>query len=478
MKTALKKMFVVLLVLIIGAGMFGCNSTNNQNKEKTDPTAELTDTLDTVINRDDGKSLAGLAVLAIKDGKIAYEKGFGFRYIDNENSDNNLPFETDTKMRIASVSKAVTAIGVMQLVEQGKINLDTDINTYLGFILRNPAYPDTPITTRMLLSHTSSLRDGEIYSIPPQYSIQEFFKKNGAYYEDGAHFAGEGQAPGEYFSYANLNYGILGTIIEAVTHERFDKHMKESILAPMKITGSYNVADLNEKEIGNLAVVYRKKYDDNGNSTLGSAWIPQVDDYKGVPVESNTTMISNPDTENSFEFVSLEDYTIGTNATHFGPQGGLRVSAKDLAKIALLFMNDGMSSDNQILTKESVDLMYTPQWTWNGDDAEGTNGDFEYGLFASWGLGIHIITNGEHYDGYGDTFLQDRKLNVGGHYGDAYGMFSLFMVDRESDDAFIYLSNGAECDLYADPAYGNYSENWIWEEEIVTALYTNIFTQK
>ena len=471
-----KKILSLAMTLVMGVSLFACAPA--KSGEETDPNAELTSALDSVINREDGKALAGLAVLAIKDGEIAYEKGFGYRYIDNENAENNLPFDTDTKMRIASVSKTFTAIGVMKLVEQGKIDLDADISKYLHFSLRNPNYPDTPITVRMLLSHTSSLRDGEIYSLPPQYSVAEFFQEGATYYENGAHFASRGQAPGEYFSYANINFGLLGTIIEAASQQRFDQYMSENVLKPMGITGSFNVSDFNEKEIGNLAVVYRKLYDADGNSVPGSAWIPQIDDYKGVPVKANTTMVSNPDSENSFEFYPLDDYVLGRNATHFSPQGGLRVSAEDLAKLALMFMNDGMSGDTQILSKESVDLMFTPQWTWNGNDAEGTNGDFEYGLFACWGLGIHIITNGEHYGGYGDTFLQGRPLSVSGHYGDAYGMFSLFMVDRAADQAFIYLSNGAECDLYAEPSYGAYSENWIWEEEIVTALYQYIFPEK
>ena len=130
-----------------------------------------------------------------------------------------------------------------------------------------------------------------------------------------------------------------------------------------------------------------------------------------------------------------------------------------------------------LLKPETVDAMFTPVWTWNGSEDE-SNGDAEGGLFACYGLGIHIITNGAYNGGYGDNFLEDvsaQKLNLAGHYGDAYGEFSIFMLDRNAKAGFVYICNGTECDYYNEPSYGAYSENWIWEEEMVTALYEYIF---
>src|SRR5436190_22947897 len=65
----------------------------------------------------------------------------------------------DDPARIASISKLAVAIGVMRLVEQGRLDLDRDVSFYLGWPLRNPAFPDQPITLRLLLSHRSSLKD-------------------------------------------------------------------------------------------------------------------------------------------------------------------------------------------------------------------------------------------------------------------------------------------------------------------------------
>lgn len=71
------------------------------------------------------------------------------------------PVTADDPVRIASISKLVTALGVMRLVDRGKLDLDRDVSDYLGWRLRNPAFPDRAITLAMLLSHRSSLLDGE-----------------------------------------------------------------------------------------------------------------------------------------------------------------------------------------------------------------------------------------------------------------------------------------------------------------------------
>ena len=97
----------------------------------------------------------------------------------------------DTKYRIASISKMVAAIGVMQQVEKGKIKLDADVSRYLGFTFRNPNFPGEKITARMLLSHTSSLRDGDYYTFPATDKLSDYVTPTGAHFEDGARW----QAP-------------------------------------------------------------------------------------------------------------------------------------------------------------------------------------------------------------------------------------------------------------------------------------------
>ncbi|MBQ9459388.1 MAG: beta-lactamase family protein [Oscillospiraceae bacterium] len=464
---------VILLLALALTSLTGCAAGGKEAKTK----AALDSAMERVVNRDDGRALAGLAVEAIQDGKVVYSWAGGRRYIDNAEPKNDLPFETSTRVRIASVSKTFAAVGIMQMAEQGKLNLDADVSGYLGFALRHPEYPDTPITCRMLLSHTSGLRDGEQYSIAPSYSLSEFFVPDGAYYEDGAHFSDAGEAPGEYFCYCNLNYGVLATILESVSGERFDRYMTNHVLKPMGIGASFSLSDLSDEERDGVSEIYRKEYDENGWAVEGSGWIVQFDKRDERSGDPDAVTVANPDSEGGCSAASAADYVIGTNATIFSPQGGLRISADELAVYAQMYMNGGSINGNQILTPASVDAMFTPVWTWNGSE-DDSNGDAEGGLFACYGLGIHIITNGAYNGGYGDNFLEDtsaQTLQLAGHYGDAYGEFSIFMLDREKKAGFVYVCNGTECDYYNEPSYGNYSENWIWEEEIVTALYENIF---
>jgi len=131
---------------------------------------------------DTGTKVPRLGVIAFKDGKEIYSSFQGSAIIDSQTPQKNHPFTRKSRFRVASVSKMFTVFTIMQLVEQGKLNLDDDVSKYLGFTLRNPHYPNMPITVRMLASHQSSLRDGKIYSIPPQMGLQEFFRKDGFVY--------------------------------------------------------------------------------------------------------------------------------------------------------------------------------------------------------------------------------------------------------------------------------------------------------
>ena len=106
-----------------------------------------------------GEKVPGLAVIVFKDGKEVYRNMMGNRFLSPRNKNWNLPVTSDSRFRVASISKIFTATGYMQLVEEGKISLDEDVSRYLGFTLRNPGYPNKAITSRMLLSHTSSIRD-------------------------------------------------------------------------------------------------------------------------------------------------------------------------------------------------------------------------------------------------------------------------------------------------------------------------------
>lgn len=413
-----------------------------------------------------GTCVPGLGVIVYKDGEKVYSDFLGCRHIDPEDRSKDLPITADTRLRVASVSKQFTALTIMQLVDQKKVALDGDVSDYLGFKLRNPNYPDTPITVRMLLSHTSSIRDGEAYSIPPQYSVKEFFDPEGKFYDDGAHFAPEGQIPGEYFKYTNLNYGLLGTIIEAVTGERFDEYMRAHILKQLDIHGSFNPGDFDEKEFKLLGAIYQKqkdgKWDENG------PWFPQIDEYDGKIPDRNMVYVNNPDVRDTDSWYSMKDYKPGTNATVYSPQGGLRISYNELEHLLQMYLGDGVYHGKQIISPDLLKEMFTVQWRY---DPEHPNGSTYGGSIEAYCLGIYPL--------FGDgtsRAVKDYVIELRGHLGEAYGLLSGIMIRPGTKDGFVYMMNGEAIAEDDDPrSAGAFSGNYIWEENIMNAICSNAF---
>ena len=180
----------------------------------------------------------------------------------------NIEMTTSSKYRIASVSKTITAIAVMQLVDQNLLNLDEDISNILGFEVKNPHNPDVAITTRMLLSHTSTIIDGSTYSNflgatvnnNPIPNLSEILAVGGQYYNAGQF---NNTLPGTYFNYSNINYVILGTLVEKVSNLRFDVYCRQNIFQVLGIDASFNVNDLDD--IDELAVLLTRRQN-NGNT--------------------------------------------------------------------------------------------------------------------------------------------------------------------------------------------------------------------
>ncbi|MFZ4479959.1 MAG: serine hydrolase domain-containing protein, partial [Rhodoferax sp.] len=298
---------------------FCAAQTAGPNPSGTTPLARLDQELKAVLD-DPGKPLASLSALAIHGGEIVYQGHFGMRVIDASNPQRSLPADGQTLFRVASISKLVTAIGAMQLVEQKRLDLDADISQYLGFRVRNPNFPHAVISARMLLNHTSSLRDAAGYSFAPEQSLQSVLDPNGDNYGAGQQWAPASpvsdRAPGRYFDYVNLNWGVLGTVMEAASGQRFDHYMKRAVLEPLRIPGNFNAEALSASEIRNLAVLYRKRSKEVWHGS--GPWVAQADDYQGqLPVPRP----------------GLELYRPGRNATPFSPQGGLRITAIGLARL-------------------------------------------------------------------------------------------------------------------------------------------------
>lgn len=420
----------------------------------------------TAILNDPLAPIAGYAVAVIDGNRILYKECGGVSNVVHKDFRKYWPMKSSTRLRIASISKMFSAIAVMRLVEQGKLNLDADVSNYVGFLLRNPNYPTDVITLRMLLSHTSSLRDGSEYSIPPEYGIEEFFLKEGQYYGNGEHFAdsqdGVERQPGVFFAYTNLNYGVIGTVLERISGLRFDEFMKKNILEPMGMEASFNVGDFDERSIFEISPLYMRYLD---KTTGKEHWLPQIDDYRGVLQSRDQVLITNPDVGEENVVADLTNYRIGTNGTLFSPQGGLRISADELLLLIEMLLNDGKLNGKEFLQKKSVDLMFTPYWT--HDHAKG-NGDTYAGLMTCFGLGIHIMTAKER-----DRFIRNRDIILSGHFGEAYGLLAGLFLDRTNKRGILYIINGV-----GTPESGNsgqYSGMYRWEEKFCTAIFDNLF---
>lgn len=391
------------------------------------------------IVNDPQRPLSGLSVLVVRDGAVAYQQQFGQRRLDTAGSGVTAPVTPQTLFRIASISKMVTTLGLMKLVEEGKLSLDADASDYLGFPLRNPQYPTRAISLRHLLSHTSTLRDDAGYSWGAGTQLRDVLRP------DGKMWAREGE-PGAYFTYSNLNWGVIGTIMERASGERFDRLMRRLLLAPMGLKGGYNPAEFSQQEIVDTATLYRRRTRDTEVWDSKGPWIAQVDDF-GV-----SAPLAPP---------GLDRYVVGSNATLFSPTGGIRLSAPDLGKIMLMLMNGGRHEGKQILQPQSLAAMFTEQWRFNG-----SNGDTLKGLYHSWGLGTQRFAD---VRGNMGGMPADGRFRAVGHLGEAYGLISTFALDLEKKQGIVSLIGGFASDPDADP--GLYSAHTRAEEKILDALY-------
>lgn len=395
------------------------------------------------IVRDPACELASLSVLAIRAGKVVYEQQFGQRTMGSAGVAAR-PANADTLYRIASISKMMTTLGLMRLVEQGKVDLEADVSTYLGFPLRNPHFPQRPVSLRTLLTHTSSLRDDGGYSWPGGTALKDILVPGAAHYGNGEMWSNKA-GPGDYFTYCNLGWGVIGTVMERATGERFDRLQQRLLLEPLGLTAGYHPFTLPPQALANLATLYRKSADDTGPWDANGPWIAQVDGYGASPPAPPP---------------GFADYVIGTNATPFSPTGGLRISARGLGVVMRMLMNGGEHDGRRFLKTATLKRMFARQWTWDG---KGENGDSLGGLFNAWGLG-----NAQFPDTPGSALVQGG-FDAVGHLGDAYGLRSVFAADLKSGNGMVVLIGGTSADPVTNK--GQYSALARFEERILTALH-------
>ncbi|MEO1100818.1 MAG: serine hydrolase domain-containing protein [Pseudomonadota bacterium] len=370
---------------------------------------------------DPAHALAGTVLVVMRGEETVYAGAAGRARIDPVRGDRALTPET--KFRWASVSKMVVGMTALDLEREGAVNLDANLSEALGWPLHRPDDPARAITLRQALDHTSSIRDPAAYWVPLPGNIRTLFEGEAAPFS--AH------TPGDWFEYANLNYGLAATAMEAATGERFDR-LAARMLNAAGLDAGFNWSGVSAAARRSGATLYRK---------VDGVWTPQVDDLDTL--EDHAPLVLKD------EGANLADYTPGTNGTLFSPQGGLRASAVDLARLVRLLRAPRyapLSSDPWV---------YDPARP-NGTTAEA--GVSAEGLFTAYGLGVQLLPGDVPTAAWpGETLI--------GHSGDAYGLLSGAWVQADGDVAFAYAITGVNADINMPP--GERTAFTLYEEKLL-----------
>ena len=254
------------------------------------------------------RNIAGAVVAIVKDGQVLLQKGYGYADFEAKK-----PVIADqTLFRPGSISKLFTATAVMQLVEQGKLDLDHDVNEYLDFTIPK-TYPE-PVTLRRLLTHTAGFEE----SLKNLFVGQEAdMKPLGTYLAD--QMPARIFAPGKIPSYSNYGFTLAGYIVQRVSGEKFERYIDNHILKPLRMN----------------------------NSTFDQPLPSQIASQMSKGYLNATKKARD------FEFVEA------------APAGALSTTAADMTRFMLAFLQDGTVDGVAILKPETVRQMQTRQFELN-----------------------------------------------------------------------------------------------------------------
>jgi CubicO group peptidase (beta-lactamase class C family) len=309
----------------------------------------------------------------------------------------------DDPVRVASISKLVVALGVLRLVDAGRLDLDADVGTLLGWRLRHPGFAEVPITLRMLLSHRTGLTDTLEYVLPLDADMRTVLADPRAW--DASH------PPGRFFRYANWNFPVIAAVMERATGERFDRLMDRLVLRPLGLSACFNWAACSPQVAARAVVLYRD----------------------GVPVkDAPDTIAACPVTPATDGGCDLTLWQVGRNGAMFAPQGGLRISARGLARIGRLLLDGGRLKGRRWLSPRSMRLLSAPLWTF-----DGSNGDTTGGFYCRYGLAVTFLPVDTH--GCRDRLFADGRPRLG-HAGEAYGLRSGLWIDPARGTGIAYVA--------------------------------------
>ena len=288
--------------------------------------------------------IAGGVISVVKDGKLLFARGYGYADLKART-----PVSPETTLfRPGSTSKLFTWTAVMQQVEQGKLDLDHDVNEYLDFKI--PPRDGKSITLRQVMTHTAGFEDtarGLLPTKPEDVNLERYLK---------THIPARIFAPGEIVAYSNYGCGLAGYIVQRVSGESFDDYVQHHIFDPLGMHHSSFAMPLPPR----LAPLMAKGY------KTASDGEPQP-----------------------FELVDP------------APAGALSSSATDMAKFMIAQLQDGRYGDTRILQQATAELMHSPQHT----AAPGMAG-FDLGFYQEDRNGQRIIGHG------GDTIVFHSDLHL------------------------------------------------------------------
>lgn len=287
----------------------GKNTTTKTSQELTEFKSYLQKEMQT-------QHIPALSVLIFEADEILYEGCFG-----KSNLEKNTTLQNDHLFLLASVSKVVTATALLQLYEQGKFDLEDNINDYLNFEVAIPGHTKE-ITFRMLLTHTSGIADGAALDDQYYYGedspieltdfLEDYLTPSGEFYDKKDNFYDF--RPGSQHEYSNIGAALIGALVTGISGMDFNDYCKQYIFSPLGMTNTaWHLADINQ-------------------------FIVQPYDYYDGQYEM------------------IEQYTF----TDY-PNGGLRSTAGDMFKFLSAFVQNGQSNDYQLLKQSTIDAMTTLQ---------------------------------------------------------------------------------------------------------------------
>ena len=343
MKQMIPRLLLCAIVLLLCAAPASATASNESVAMPTyiigDP-QELEKFMDTVMKSQlSEQNIAGAVVVVVQDDQVLLAKGYGYADVEQQ-----IPVDAEqTMFRACSVTKLFTWTAVMQLVEQGKLDLQADVNTYLTSFQVPDTYPQ-PITMLDLMSHTAGFGEIEISSrlgrtpLEELTSLEEFMQE---------YMPVRVYPPGQVPAYSNYGTSLAGYIVEQVSGEPYEQYVETHILQPLGMAHSTMHQPLPRELVSDMAQSYLY----NGT-------------YQPLPLDRLL----------------------------FTPAGALIASGADMGKFMLAHLNDGEYDGARILQPETARLMHTQSYTFD-PKLPGSAHGFEEQIINGWRLIGH---SGDH----------------------------------------------------------------------------------